>query len=186
MVQAHPTTQARSRTAILGYLAAAGAGCRLDRTVVVDWFARHRLAVRDRGLRDALALRRVRQGDRPPTEDDPAESAWIRETLDFDATKLDLDLAVVIFPRSNQSDQLLGVLHSTTRVIRVYQGYDRDLVALILYDGAAERRRVQTLLEEFEPRLQWIVVRDVDDSFAARTWLALAQRTAEQESLLTE
>jgi hypothetical protein len=180
-----PVTHARSRTAVLGYLAAAAAGQRLDRSSATDWFNQHGLAIRDRGLRDALTLRLRRQGERPQAGNDPAEQGWVRENLDFDATKLDLDLALVVFPGQEQPNRLMDVLRSTDRVIRVYNGYERDVVALIVYDGARERRQLQTLLEEHEPQLRWIVVRDVDDHPAARTWLSLCQRVAAQELLLT-
>jgi len=170
----------------MGYLAAAAVGLKLDRGLVAEWFASNRLGVRERGLRDALTLRRVRQGDPLPTEQDPEEHSWIRESHDFDATKLDLDLAVVTFPGHDRPEQLMGILRGTERVVRIYEGYDRDVIAIVLYDGAAERRRLQTLLEEHEPRLRWVVVRDLDDSFAASTWLSLARRVAVNEHLLTK
>jgi hypothetical protein len=178
-------TQASSRTAVLGYLAAAAAGQRLDRPNVAAWFKRHGLAIGDHGLRDALKLRRTRRGHAPQRDLDPAERGWIRDGFDVDATKLDLDLAVVVFPGADPPEQLSDVLRSIERVIRVYKGYDRDLVAVIIYNGARERRRLQTLLEEHEPRLRWIVVREVDDTSAASAWLSLARQVASQERFLT-
>lgn len=180
------TSQARSRAAILGFLAAAAAAQRLDRSSVVAWFEHHGLMIGDRGLRDALQLRLTRQGSSSPRHEDPGECDWVRETLDFDATKLDLDLAIVLFPGSDRTADLLEVLHSTERVIRIYRGYDRDLVVVVGYDGTRERQRLQALLEEHEPSLRWIVVREIDDTPGAATWLSLARRVAEDEGFLAE
>jgi hypothetical protein len=177
-------SQGRSRAVILGYLAAATAGVKLDRSSLVAWLERQGLAVGDRGVRDALARRLSRRSEEVTHEGDPGERAWVRETLDFDATKLDLDLAIVVLSGSDRVAALTELLRSTKRVTRLYRSYDRDLVALVVYDGARERQRLQSLLEEHDPSLRWIVVREVDDAPAAATWLDLALRVAAQEQLL--
>jgi hypothetical protein len=176
--------QGRSRAVILGYLAAATAGVRLDRPTLVAWLERHGIAVGDRGLRDALAQRLARRNEEAVLEDDPGERAWVRETLDFDATKLDLDLAIVVLNGNDRVAALAELLRSTKRVTQLYRSYDGDLVAVVVYDGARERQRLQTLLEEQDPSLRWIVVREVDNTLAAATWLDLALRVAAQEQLL--
>ena len=173
--------QARSRAAIVGYLAARAADAAAGE--VAGWLAARGIAIRERGLKDALGLRRA---PGPPTSENepPDEVGWIRDAVEFDATKLDLDLAVVIFPGRERPEPLRELLRTTPGVLRVYEGWDRDLVAIIVYDGAQERRRLQTLLDEHEPRLQWIVVREVDDAPASRTWEELAVRIARAEGLL--
>jgi hypothetical protein len=181
----NPVAQSRSRTAMIGYLAAAAAGESLDRMNLAAWFERHGFAIRDRGLRDALKRRLRRQGEGLPADGDPAEWDCVRDGVDFNATRLDLDFAVVSFPGAERPEQLLDVLRKTERVVRLYHGYERDLVALVVYDGVRERERLQTLLEEHEPRLRWVVIRDIDDTLAAPTWLSLARRVAAEEGLLT-
>ena len=104
--------------------------------------------------------------------------------VDFDATKLDLNLAVVVFPGYERPETVRDLLRTTPGALRVYEGWDRTLIAVVVYDGSRERLRLQTLLEEHEPRLQWIEVRAVDDTPAPRTWEELAVRIAESESLL--
>ena len=133
------------------------------------------------GLRAALTTRLTRLGEKPGGN--PSEVGWVRESLDFDATKLDLDLALVAFPPSDHPDNLIEVLRATRRVVRIYRGYEGGLAAVLTFDGAKEHRELRTLLEEREPNLQWILVREVDDSTAASTWLSLAQRSAETEDL---
>jgi hypothetical protein len=175
--------QARSRAAILGHLAATAAGETGDQKVA-SWLEEKGIDVGLRGLRDALAARLARSTSATTTANDPTETGWIRKSLDFDATKLDLNLAIVVFPASDQTSNLRAVLRSTERVVRIYQGYDRALVAIVAYDGAKEHRDLRTRLEELEPNLDWILVREVDDAPAADTWLALARRAASTEGLL--
>lgn len=176
-------SQAQSRTAVVGFVAAGRAGVDIRREKVVEWFERNGIRVREAGLRDALKLRLRRYGDPPSTAADPSEHDWIRESVEVDPTKLDLDLAIVIFPAMSRSEQLLAALRGTGRVVRLYSGYEKDLVAVIVYDGARERRRLQTRLEEHAPELHWIVVRDVDDAIASESWLSLARKIAAEEGL---
>jgi hypothetical protein len=180
------TTQAQSRTAVLGYLAAAAASQPVTRAAISGWLKDQGLKVGEHGLRDAIELRLTRQGKQPPKDGHPTDHDWIREILGFSATKLDLDVAVVLFPGSERMSDLLKILRSTERAIRIYRGYDRDLVAVLGYDGSRERHRLQTLLEEHEPGLRWIVIRDIDDSPAAATWLSLARHAAAGEGLLAQ
>jgi hypothetical protein len=177
-------SQARSRSAVLGYLAAAAEGLPLDRPTVAAWFERQGLAIRERGLRDALKLRLRRYGDSEPASD-PMERAWVRETVECEATKLDLDLAILLIPRPEDRAHIISVLRQTERVTLVYEGYEGDLFALVVYDGARERQRIQTLIEEHVPDLRWTVIRNVDRSLAQRTWLSLASKVASEEGLLS-
>lgn len=175
--------QAKSRTAIVGYLATRAAGLGGDKQQAVAWLKEREISVGLSGLRGALASRLTRLGEKP--EGEPPEVGWIQESLDFDATKLDLDLALVVFPPSKHPDELIKVLRGTKRVVRIYRGYERGLAAILVFDGAREHRWLSTLLEECEPALTWMLVREVDDSSAAFTWLSLAARCAEQEGLTT-
>jgi hypothetical protein len=176
-------SQAKSRTAIVGYLAAVASGLSGDQPQAAKWLESKGVTLGLSGLRGALSSRLTRLGKKPDGE--PLEVGWIREGLDFDATKLDLDLALVVFPPSDHPDKLIEVLRLTERMVRLYRGYEGGLVAILAFDGAREHRWLRTLLEEREPELAWILVREVDDSSAASAWLSLAFRCAEQESLAT-
>lgn len=170
---------------MLGFLAAAAASVPLDRPSVLAWLKERGVTIGDKGLRRALELRLRRHAEGVPSDQDPAEVDWVRETLGFDATKLDLDLALVTFPASDRTAELRDVLRQSERMLRVYEGYDRDLTAVIVHDGAKERQRLQALFEEHEPNLRWIVLRRVDESSAPRTWLSLARDVAEKEGYRT-
>jgi hypothetical protein len=182
--EAKINAQARSRSAIFGLLAAVAHGIqRSDRKAMAAWLRQHGIAVGERGLKDAFALRRERPNDTPV--DDPAEQGWVRGSLDADPTKLDLDMALVVFPTRRRTPGLATALRRTERVLRIYDGYDGAMVAVVVYDGARERQRLQSQLEEHDPRLTWIVIRHVDDTSASGTWLSLALKVAEAEGLRT-
>ncbi|MDX6603048.1 MAG: hypothetical protein QOF13_2250 [Solirubrobacterales bacterium] len=168
----------QSRTAILGWLAARAAGV-LGQEAIASWLEKEGLAIGLRGLRDALG---ARMAAATPTAD-PADMGWVWESVDFDAIKLDLDLALVVFPSPDHIGNLVRDLKSTERVIRIYRSYENDVVGVLTYSGARERQRLQIFLEERQPDLQWLVIREVDDSSAAPAWLALAKKTARQEGL---
>ncbi len=174
-------SQRRSRTAILGYLAAAWAGRKFrNRPETVAWLAEHGLALNEGGLRDAL---KDRDGPRSDPADDPMEENWVRDALDFDATKLNLSLAVILFPSPEHPDSLHQKLRSTERAVRIYRAYESGVVAVLVFDGPQERLRLRTVLEEVEPDLRWLEIREVDDAQAADTWLSLARKIAETEGL---
>lgn len=174
--------QAESRTAITGYLATVTAGQSGDQERAAAWLEARKVEIGHSGLRSALKMRLTRFGAQPAGE--PPDIGWIRQSLDFDAPKLDLDLALVVFPPSDNPDSLIRVMRDTKRVIRIYRGYDRALLAILLFDGARERLNLRTMLEDRAPSLTWVDVREVDDQPAASTWLSLAERCAAQEGLL--
>jgi hypothetical protein len=174
--------QAKSRTAILGYLAARAAGQTGRIEDVVDWLEARGIAVGLRGLRDAVSAR----GTGSHGHEDPMEEGWFSEVFDFDPVKLDLELAMVVFPAPEHASRLLDDLRATKRLLRSYRSYEGDLVALLAYAGAKERRLLQTHLEERQPDLRWLVIREVDDSSAASALLALAHRAAQSEGLLAK
>lgn len=96
-----------------------------------------------------------------------------RQTADQTLTRQNLALAV-------SADRGLPV-----RVLRGADGDPKHSPSSgYRYDGLYYVERLQTLLEEHEPRLRWIVIREVDDSTASETWLSLALRVGEQEQLL--
>jgi hypothetical protein len=176
------TPQRASRSAVLGMLATVASGRNLrDWHATVSWLGEKGFELGVHGLRDAA---KDRLGRRSDLSGDPMEEGWIRDALAFDATKLDLELAVVIFPEPEHSDSLIEALRSTQRAVRIYRGYDLGLVAVIVFEGAREHRRLRTRLEELEPDLRWISVREVDDSCAEGTWLSLGEKVAGEEGLL--
>jgi hypothetical protein len=163
-------------------LATVASGRKLrDWQATASWLGEQGFELGVHGLRDAV---KERLGQRSDPSSDPMEEGWIRDALGFDATKLDLELAVVIFPEPEHSDSLLEALRSTRRAVRIYRGYDLGLVAVIVFEGARENRRLRTMLEELEPDLRWISVREVDDSCAELTWLSLGEKVAQSEGLL--
>jgi hypothetical protein len=175
-------SQARSRTAVVGYLAAVASGLSGEQRQAAAWLEEKGIMVGLSGLRSALSNRLTRLGEK--SEGEPLDIGWIQQSLDFDATKLDFDLALVVFPPSDHPDKLIEVLRGTERVVRIYRGYESGLAAILVFDGAKEHRRLRTLLEEREPKLSWILVREVDDSSAGSAWLSLAIRCAEVEGLV--
>lgn len=185
--------QRQSRTALFSYIAGRLAGvCVTDQARFYEVELRVRIG-RD-GAEHAAGLRRHPQpGKRArgpaPAQPQPVvrpEDAALREWLLVEEHKLDLDSAMIRFPGSGrrQSDLLRGLdgVHGVRQVIELSE--QRDVLAIVIFDGRDDRRRLRAELEELAWSMIWEDIESESHDPATATWKHLARHAAGGEGLL--
>lgn len=119
----------------------------------------------------------------------PPSGTALRDWLVVRTAELQLSLGLVTFPVSGANAQrelyrallaVLGVVH----LVRAGDGPGRRVVALVVTDGADDRRRLRAELDEFADAWEWSEVDDETVEPAIATWRHLALAAARSEDLL--
>jgi hypothetical protein len=182
--------QTESRTALFAHIAGRLAGVPV--AAQVDFFRSELRVAIGRDGADAVAAshrhpdpRKRRRGRAPgqPRPDVSPESAALRDWLLVEELKLDLDLAIVRFPGAGAKQGRL--LQALTRLAGVRQVFElterRDLLAVLLFDGRRDRRRLRAELEELADVMVWEDIESESSLPAVTTWARLAQAAATNE-----
>jgi hypothetical protein len=152
------------------------------------------LVRKDGALRAGSAAKLHPEGKRRPgratdtsTTASSARSGNIfREWLLIDEQRLDLDVGLVRFTGSGRrQSELLTALRHLPGIRQVIEtAYKRDVLAITVTAGAAQRRNLRARLEELATELYWDEVVFETHEPAVDTWRELARQAAADEQLL--
>jgi hypothetical protein len=185
--------QRQSRTALFAYVAGRLAGISLAEQ---PGFFEAQLGVkigRD-GAEGAAARRRHPQPGkrkRGPIASAPqspvqAEDAALFDWLLVEEHKLGLDTALIRFPGvGKRQGELLGALSKVRGVRQILElSRERDIIAVVVFDGRDDRMRLRTELEEFAVAMVWEDIESETHRPAITAWKHLAQRAARIEGFV--
>jgi hypothetical protein len=183
--------QPQARTALFAYFAA-----RLEGVPTGDYdtfFNDLKLAVRQAGALRAMrplkyqppAKQRAGRHTKDRRSAATAERAVFRDWLLIEEAKLDLEVALVRFPGDGSAQaELLAALRRVAGVRHIIETQrQRDLLALVVFQGVQRRRELRARLEEIAPRIEWDDVLFETQEPTRLLWKDLARRAAVEEEL---
>lgn len=177
----------RSRTAILGLVAARTNGQDARPIDRQQFLGNESIGLATTSINEAFKARRF--GSQQPISGAPEERDWIREAYEIDATKIGLIHIVAWLPRPPtplpRDDQaaLLIALRKTEGVVGIQDCIDDTIIVTAMATSPDERVRLQRRLRALCPSALWAEIRETDRTQAARGWLGILRRVADQEGL---
>jgi hypothetical protein len=180
-----------SRTALLAHVAASLHGvpnARYD-----EFFQRHGVTVGASGALTAASARthqnpsKGQRGPRPakgkPRRETRPSNPALREWLLAEEDRLDLDVALVRAddPTNEVCARLEQVVGVRQVLSTVGERGERETMAVLIFDGVRDRRRLQREVRAIAPQALWREVESESFLPARNTWIALMQSAAAEE-----